>query len=303
MDQRDIQPTYYVYKQINKETGEYYIGKGTASKCSPEEHRYAGSGCLFLNKYRANKDAFEKTILATFDTEEEAYLYEAKMVGQRYKGGENYDGLCLNLVEGGLHSFSSKRVSSLWEQEDSPFRTEEYTQTLREKAMERNRKVKLQKNNQQIDMDREKLNTFLLDGWEFTTNSVHIWKDDKRMVAYKHLAKHLILEDGWTFGKRKELDKIYTSEAFNRKVATVKLISPSGKEEKIPSIIVPALLSEGWSFPEKLVNIKINYKGAWCQVTKNRGVDLLLNNQGLINYGRVSSYRKVGIKEFLELLP
>ena len=63
---------YYVYRQFNKRTGEYYIGKGTYSDRDPDGSKYQGSGILLLRKMKAHPDDFEKEILKEFEEEGEA---------------------------------------------------------------------------------------------------------------------------------------------------------------------------------------------------------------------------------------
>ena len=125
---------YYVYRQFNKRTGEYYIGKGTYSDRDPDGSKYQGSGILLLRKMKAHPNDFEKEILKEFDEESEAYDYEADLVGERYIGGANHDPLCLNMNSGGMGSSSnalkhycsnpivkmemSQRMKELWEDQD-----------------------------------------------------------------------------------------------------------------------------------------------------------------------------------------
>ena len=92
---------YYVYRQFNKRTGEYYIGKGTYSDRDPDGSKYRGSGILLLRKMNAHPNDFEKEILKEFDEGSEAYDYEAELVGERYIGGADHDPLCLNMNSGG----------------------------------------------------------------------------------------------------------------------------------------------------------------------------------------------------------
>jgi len=125
---------YYVYRQFNKRTGEYYIGKGTYSDRDPDGSKYKGSGILLLRKMNAHPNDFEKEILKDFESEEDAYAYEAELVGERYIGGADHDPLCLNMNSGGMGSSSnalkhyysnpivkmemSERMKTLWEDED-----------------------------------------------------------------------------------------------------------------------------------------------------------------------------------------
>lgn len=101
----------YVYRQLNKVTGEYYIGKGTYSSKDPDGSRYLGSGILFLRKYKAHPQDFEKEILKDFEDEGEAYAYERELIGEKYIGGAEHDLLCLNMNAGGRGVSSSFMVA------------------------------------------------------------------------------------------------------------------------------------------------------------------------------------------------
>jgi|13_taG_2_1085334.scaffolds.fasta_scaffold00002_269 hypothetical protein len=124
---------YYVYRQFNKRTGEYYLGKGTYSDRDPDGSKYQGSGLLLLRKMKAHPNEFEKEIIRVFENEDDAYAYEAELVGEKYIGGSDHDPLCLNMNSGGMGSSSnalkhycsnpivkmemSKRGKELWEDE------------------------------------------------------------------------------------------------------------------------------------------------------------------------------------------
>lgn len=95
---------YYVYRQFNKRTGEYYLGKGTYSDRDPDGSKYQGSGLLLLRKMKAHPNEFEKEIIRGFENEDDAYAYEAELVGEKYIGGSDHDPLCLNMNSGGMGS-------------------------------------------------------------------------------------------------------------------------------------------------------------------------------------------------------
>lgn len=88
---------WYCYEIRNLINGKYYRGKSGAE--DPEKDvDYLGSGPLIkraISKY--GKKNFKKTILATFETEEEAYAYESKIVTAK----EVKDPDCYNIIQGG----------------------------------------------------------------------------------------------------------------------------------------------------------------------------------------------------------
>jgi len=69
---------YLVYKTTNLINGKYYIGK---HRCKSLNDNYLGSGVVIkeaVKKY--GKENFQRETLAVFDTEQEAYDYESKVV-------------------------------------------------------------------------------------------------------------------------------------------------------------------------------------------------------------------------------
>lgn len=91
-------PHHYVYRVDNLLNGKYYIGKRSCFG-DPEDDLYMGSG---KNIQRAIKryglENFKKTVLAEFDTEEDAYLCEAELVTK----DTLLDPLCYNVCLGGI---------------------------------------------------------------------------------------------------------------------------------------------------------------------------------------------------------
>lgn len=89
---------YYraIYIQINRENGEYYIGKVNRRKWS-ELKRYQGSGLKFKNKFKKSSNAFARYYIATCETAEETERLEASIVDQDLLSDEK----CLNIVAGG----------------------------------------------------------------------------------------------------------------------------------------------------------------------------------------------------------
>lgn len=91
-------PRHYCYRVDNLVNGKYYIGKRSCFG-NPEDDPYLGSG---KNIRRAIKrygpENFKKTILAEFDTEEDAYLCEAELVTKDVL----LDPMCYNICLGGI---------------------------------------------------------------------------------------------------------------------------------------------------------------------------------------------------------
>jgi len=96
---------HYVYKITCQETGEYYYGKRSCRGSWKEDTSYMGSGQLLSYKRKAHPEyQWTKEVLLLLDSAEEALEYERIAVGERYIGGSEYDGLCLNLCAGGKGS-------------------------------------------------------------------------------------------------------------------------------------------------------------------------------------------------------
>ena len=95
---------HYVYKITCLETGEYYYGKRSCNG-SWKDDPYMGSGQILKRKIKAHPEyTWTKEVLLLLDSIEEALEYEAVVIGNKFKGGEDWDGLCLNLTAGGLGS-------------------------------------------------------------------------------------------------------------------------------------------------------------------------------------------------------
>jgi hypothetical protein len=89
---------HYVYQITDNTNGKIYIGK-RSSTVEPElDTAYMGSGTgIQMAIAEKGKENFTKTILATFDTEDEAYAYEAELVTDEFVArDDNY-----NLITGG----------------------------------------------------------------------------------------------------------------------------------------------------------------------------------------------------------
>ena len=92
---------HYIYKITCLETGEYYYGKRSAPDWKTDKY-YMGSGKILRRKRKAHPNyTWIKEVLLLLDSVEEALEYERVVIGNKYYGGSDYDGLCLNLCEGG----------------------------------------------------------------------------------------------------------------------------------------------------------------------------------------------------------
>ena len=89
---------HILYKTTNTITGKYYIGAHSTDNLNDG---YLGSGVRLRNAIKKyGKHVFVKEILACFDTREEAFLEESKIVTEEFiKSKTNY-----NMCPGGLGS-------------------------------------------------------------------------------------------------------------------------------------------------------------------------------------------------------
>lgn len=87
---------HFIYMQINKNTGEYYIGKVNRKRWT-EVKRYQGSGLRFVKKYNKHKEEFVRYFIAACNTSKETEDLEARIVDSDLL----QDNKCLNLVTGG----------------------------------------------------------------------------------------------------------------------------------------------------------------------------------------------------------
>lgn len=93
---------YYVYKITNKINGKIYIGFH-GCVCDFLEDNYYGSGCLIkkaLKKY--GKENFEREVLFSYDSEEEAKGKEREIVNEDFLKQDNVYNVALGGYGGGL---------------------------------------------------------------------------------------------------------------------------------------------------------------------------------------------------------
>ena len=94
---------HYVYKIMNLENGKFYIGKHSSDSIEDE---YYGSGALVkmaIKKYGIEN--FSKSIIAVFETSDEAYELEAQLVTLE----QVKDKMCYNMVVGGYGAGAGTR--------------------------------------------------------------------------------------------------------------------------------------------------------------------------------------------------
>lgn len=85
---------YSVYKIISKITNEYYIG---VHKTNNVNDSYYGSGIIIKRKIKKyGKENFQKIILNIFDTQEEAFEEEKRLLKENLNNP-----MCLNIANGG----------------------------------------------------------------------------------------------------------------------------------------------------------------------------------------------------------
>lgn len=99
----------YVTYITKHKSGCYYIGKGQQVRI---DKGYMGSGIRLRCAYLCpgyEKETWTTTILASFDTEEEAFAHEAELVPLE----RLCDPLCLNDTPGGRRAWGSGRARLL----------------------------------------------------------------------------------------------------------------------------------------------------------------------------------------------
>lgn len=99
---------YYTYKMTDLKTGQFYIGKKSATTKTPEKDwRYRGGG-MWPQECARNKKFLAKEILKVFSTLEECEKEEISVIYQHRN-----DILCMNIMSKfpGLFEISSKNSS------------------------------------------------------------------------------------------------------------------------------------------------------------------------------------------------
>lgn len=87
---------HYVYKTTNNINKKYYIGAHSSNKLNDG---YLGSGEILKQSIKKHgKKNFTKEILSFFDTRQEAFEYEQKLVTESLVNDDN----CYNMCTGGL---------------------------------------------------------------------------------------------------------------------------------------------------------------------------------------------------------
>ncbi len=89
---------HYVYMVTHRPSGRYYVGVRTSKYAPEDDTDYMGSGRLIARLVaKHGRDEFEKDILETFDTREEAAAFEGFLIDRDVIKEPD----CLNLQTGG----------------------------------------------------------------------------------------------------------------------------------------------------------------------------------------------------------
>lgn len=89
---------HFIYRWERSDNGFHYTGMHSGEI----DDGYIGSGTKFLHMYNKYKDKFTRSIISFHETREEALEAERLIIGENYKGGQQWDGLSLNLCAGGV---------------------------------------------------------------------------------------------------------------------------------------------------------------------------------------------------------
>ena len=104
---------HYFYKITNTQTGEYYYGIHSTNNINDN---YMGSGVRINRLYKIfGKKQFTKEIIKYFNTRDEALNYEKEFVNENVLS----DILCLNMIEGGVGSYTDSSTKGLVTVRDS----------------------------------------------------------------------------------------------------------------------------------------------------------------------------------------
>jgi hypothetical protein len=178
LSQMEEKTHHIVYETTNLINGKKYIGKHTTKNL---DDGYLGSGILLRKDIkRYGKENFERIILAEFDTEEDAYKYESKLVTLK----ESKDTSYYNSIPGGCgissemwkdqkyREMKTRGIKLLWE--DDEFRNMMSISLIERWKNEEFRKKMsdMQKNEDFLKMQKEK--------------GIQQWKDPKmREILHK----------------------------------------------------------------------------------------------------------------------
>lgn len=274
---------YSVYKIISKITNEYYIG---VHKTNNLNDTYYGSGIIIKRKIKKyGKDNFQKIILSVFDSQEEAFNEEKKLLKENLSNP-----MCLNIANGGQggsnftgkhHSEETKeklrKISSGRKLSEETKRkiveTRKKNGTFKCKDSTRNKLSQLAKNRYVTNEVKMKISNALIayhdkvgrknkirknyHHIEHAPNSKMHWisKDGSSRLVYEEEINDF-LKDGWKTG-RDECVKIKTSIALkgkccgkNNNVFGMKWMY--NEELRQTKMIKPELIEEylkaGWKF-------------------------------------------------------
>ena len=118
---------HYTYR-IQFSSGRWYIGKRSSNVLPERDTSYNGSGVRLKRYMKAHPDVeYQKIILETYQTSEEAYAAEALLVGDLYLTSTD----CLNLMEGGRGGGAGSKPGP-----DNPFFGKRHTDETKRKLRE-----------------------------------------------------------------------------------------------------------------------------------------------------------------------
>lgn len=190
---------YYVYRIINTETNEFYIGShaciGTAYSCSDKRCNYSGSSSVI--KKSLNKDAWVKQIIAYADNRPALAALEKDLI-TKYIDHEG----CINQVI----ASPSKR----------PTYTEESKQRLKENARKRTTKMNVPHIGV-VDVEVPDINNRIKQGATFSNPGV--WLKNNKDQTMGQFASNTVVScweqacsHGWEFGFDRSYRSIKTKE-------------------------------------------------------------------------------------------
>lgn len=180
----------YFYKIEEIQTKQYYYGVHITTKLNDN---YNGSGYQLNKLYKEyqnlNKDInkyFNKFILKFFNSKEDAFNYEEKIVNKEILK----DDLCLNMIVGGNRF---KNISGM---------------------------IPIHKDYKEIYINSSELNSFLKKGWKqgVSPNNIYIWvhnENESKHIRLTELDNYLA--NGYKRHKRKEDIKIWINNNSNEK--------------------------------------------------------------------------------------
>lgn len=250
-------PFHYIYKTTCKETGEYYIGKRSCSMHWSVDP-YMGSGTILQRKMNKHPEyRWEKEVLVLFRSASEAYKWENIAIGSRHRGGSSYDGLCLNVIPGGVESRRRPR-SAMLKSPDGQVKTVEF----------------------------ENIVSFLKSGYTFKARSVKLYNNETRTVHqfFGKAGKHALVTypDTWEFGIPFDVENpeilptpdYLKDDNFTLLKKGINLVKDN-QIELVDRIEIIQKLKDGYDFNSSALYIHNPSRGVFCRVTSGTAKRLL----------------------------